>query len=63
MSAEEIAAHLGVAKDSVDTWIAKKDMPAHRVGRLGKFKVTEVDEAVRRHGADETARSSLKRAR
>ena len=48
VSADVIAEHLGVTKDSVYTWIAKKDMPAHRVGRLWKFQVTEVDAWVRR---------------
>ena len=47
-----IAEHLGVMKDSVYTWIAKKGIPAHRVGRLWKFKVTEVDEWVRREDVD-----------
>lgn len=58
VSAEAIAEHLGVTKDSVYTWIAKRDMPAHRVGRLWKFKVTEVDHWVRSSGADESAKPS-----
>lgn len=63
MSADVIAEHLGVTKDSVYTWIATKGMPAHRVGRLWKFKVTEVDEWVRREDADETAKPPSKRGR
>jgi excisionase family DNA binding protein len=63
VSADAIADHLGVTKDSVYTWISKKDMPAHRVGRLWKFKVTEVDDWVRSSGADETAKPSKKGAR
>lgn len=63
MSAGAIAEHLGVTKDSVYTWIAKKDMPAHRVGRLWKFKVTEVDEWVRSEGADQTAKPFKRRGR
>jgi excisionase family DNA binding protein len=51
VSADVIAEHLGVTKDSIYTWIAKNDMPAHRVGRLWKFKVTEVDSWVRGDGA------------
>ena len=43
VSADVIAKHLGVPKDSIYAWIAKKGMPAHRVGRLWKFRVTEVD--------------------
>ena len=55
VSADVIAEHLGVTKDSIYAWIAKKGMPAHRVGRLWKFKVTEVDAWVHRDGADEAS--------
>jgi len=55
VSADVIAEHLGVTKDSIYAWIAKKGMPAHRVGRLWKFKVTEVDAWVCRDGADEAS--------
>lgn len=47
LSAEQIATHLGVTKDTVYLWIAEKSMPAHRVGRLWKFQASEVDEWVR----------------
>lgn len=57
VSADEIAAHLGVTKDSVYSWIAKRGMPAHRVGRLWKFQVSEVDAWVRADQADDTAGS------
>lgn len=60
VSADVIAEHLGVTKDSVYSLIAKKDMPAHRVGRLWKFKVTEVDDWVRRKRAGETAAKARK---
>lgn len=55
MSADVIAKPVGVTKDSVYAWIAKKDMPSHRVQRLGKFKDFDVDEWVRRKEADDTA--------
>ena len=32
-------------------WIDKTDIPAHRVGRLWKFKKNEVDDWVRAGGA------------
>lgn len=47
LSAGAIASHLGVTKDTVYAWIAEKDMPAHKVGRLWKFQGCEVDEWVR----------------
>ena len=43
-SLEEIAEHLGVSKDTVYRWIADKDMPAHKVGKLWKFKISEIDQ-------------------
>lgn len=57
LSADDIASHLGVTKDTVYTWIADKGMPAHKVGRLWKFQSAEVDDWVRREGAaDDTAK-------
>lgn len=47
LSVDEIADYLGVSKDTVYGWISKREMPAHKVGRLWKFKTTEVDEWVR----------------
>lgn len=44
---DDVAAHLGVAKDSVYRWIEERRLPAHRVGRLFRFKLSEVDEWVR----------------
>jgi len=47
LSVEEIAQYLGISKDTVYTWINKKKMPAHKIGRLWKFKKDEVDIWVR----------------
>ena len=62
MSADIVSEHLGVTMDSIDTWIAKKDMPAHSVDRLWKFKITEIDDWVCSSGVDETAKFSKKGA-
>ena len=55
---EDVAAHLDVNKDSVYRWIEKMGLPAHRVGRLFRFKLSEVDEWVRANRANETANPS-----
>jgi excisionase family DNA binding protein len=52
-SVEEVTAHLGIVRDTVYRWIETKGMPAHRIGRLWKFKLSEVDAWVRSGGADE----------
>ena len=43
VSVEQLVEHLGVTRDSIYRWIDRKGLPAHRVGRLWKFKVSEVD--------------------
>jgi excisionase family DNA binding protein len=47
----EVATHLKVAEETVHRWIRSKDMPAHRLGRNWRFKISEVDEWVRSGGA------------
>ena len=47
VSVDDVAGHLGIAKDTVYRWIESKALPAHRVGRLWKFKLSDVDEWVR----------------
>ena len=54
LSVEEIGAHLGVSKETIYRWLEKKKMPAHRVGRLWKFKASEVDGWIKNGGAGES---------
>lgn len=51
VSVDAVANYLGVVKDSIHRWIEGRGLPAHRVGRLWKFKLSEVDEWVRRRGS------------
>lgn len=51
VSVEDIAKHLGVGKDSVYRWIENRGLPAHKIGRLWKFRVSEVDDWVRGDGS------------
>lgn len=53
VTAEQVAQHLGVVKDTVYRWREGRGLPAHKVGRLWKFQLSEVDEWVRAGGADE----------
>lgn len=52
VSVDSVAEHLGVARESVYRWIERRKLPAHKIGRLWKFKLTAVDEWVRAGGAD-----------
>lgn len=52
VSEEKIAEHFGVTRDSIYRGIDLKGLPAHRVGPLWSFKISEVDQWVRDGGAD-----------
>ncbi|NUM58474.1 MAG: helix-turn-helix domain-containing protein [Bdellovibrionaceae bacterium] len=54
LSVEEIAQHLGISKETVYRWLEKEKIPAHRVGKLWKFKASEVDAWVQSGAASET---------
>jgi len=56
LSVDEICRYLGVSNDTVYRWIDKSGMPAHRMGRLWKFKKYEVDGWVMAGGAAENSR-------
>ncbi len=51
VSVDEIRDYLGVTRDTIYKWISEKNMPAHRIGRLWKFKKGEVDDWIRSGGA------------
>jgi excisionase family DNA binding protein len=54
LSVDEIGNYLGVKRDTVYKWIGEKGLPAHKIGRLWKFKKDEVDEWVRAGSAVST---------
>ena len=54
VSVEQIAHHLNVKTFTIYKWLERKTMPAHKVGRLWRFKVSEIDQWVKTGGAAET---------
>jgi len=60
---ESVARHLGVAKDSIYRWIEERGLPAHRVGRLFRFKLSEVDAWVRQGNQGARSVRKIGRAR
>ncbi len=61
VGAEDVAAHIRVAKESIYRWIDLKAFPAHRVGRLLRFKLLDVDEWVESGDGDDAPPSSTGR--
>ncbi len=52
LSVDEIGDYLGIKRDTVYKWISEKGMPAHKIGRLWKFKKGQVDKWVEIGSAD-----------
>lgn len=49
---DEVAAHLRVARESIYRWVESKGFPAHRAGRLLRFRLSEVDKWMLCGGGD-----------
>jgi len=51
LSVKEICSYMGVSSDTVYRWVETHAMPVHRMGRLFKFKISEIDAWVKAGGA------------
>lgn len=54
LSVDDVAAYLGIRRDTIYKWIDRKKMPAHKVGRLWKFRRADIDKWVVSGMADES---------
>ncbi len=43
VTVDDVAAHLVVTRDSIYRWMQSKGLPAHRVGRAWRFRLSEID--------------------
>ncbi len=55
LSADEVAAFLGVKRDTVYKLIDRNGLPALKVGRLWKFRQEQINEWVNRQSGDQQA--------
>lgn len=46
VNVDDVAAHLSVTRDTIYRWMERKALPAHRLGRVWRFKLSEIDEWV-----------------
>ena len=53
LSVVEIAQYLGISKETVYRWLDAGRIPAHKIGKQWKFKVSEVDKWVMSGQAEE----------
>jgi excisionase family DNA binding protein len=45
-SIDEISEHIQVHKDTIRIWIKKGEIPAHKIGKQWRFRISEIDEWV-----------------
>lgn len=57
VSMDFITDYLDISRETILKWINLRDMPAHKVGRQWKFKVSDIDEWIRSGGAADKATS------
>jgi excisionase family DNA binding protein len=50
---DHVAGHLACSVDRIYCWLARRGFPGHRVGRVYRFNISEVDAWVRADGADD----------
>ncbi len=50
---KEVSEHLGITIDTIRKWIKDEKIPCHRVGKLWKFKLFDIDEWVKSGQAKE----------
>jgi excisionase family DNA binding protein len=50
---DDTAAHIVVARGSVYRWSDSECLPAHRFGKLWKFRLSEIDDWVQADGAND----------
>ena len=48
---KKVQTYLDVGRETILQWIAKRGMPAYKVSKLWKFKLSEVDDWIRSGGA------------
>ena len=54
LSMNEICECLGISRDTVLKWINNKNVLTHKIDKLWRFKVNEIDDWVRSNGQNKT---------
>lgn len=55
MNADEVAAYLGVSKRCVYGWVSRRRMPFLKIGRLTRFRRSDLDRWLHKQAVKEMA--------
>lgn len=61
LDVEGIAAHLKVSVPTIYRWIESQKIPCHRLGKLWRFKASEVDKWLVEGGANSSSAGSSRK--
>lgn len=53
-SMNEISEYLGITRDTALSWIEKRGMPGVKIGRVWKFKISEIDDWMRTNNTNKS---------
>ena len=51
LSVDDVSAYLGIRRGTVYKWVERRGLPARKIGRLLKFRCSEVDEWVEKRSS------------
>jgi excisionase family DNA binding protein len=55
---DEVTAHLDIKRDTLYRWISRRGLPGSKVGKVWRFRLSEVDDwmrSQREHDEDDSA--------
>lgn len=55
LSVEDVSIYLGVNRETVYKWVSDKGLPAHKIGRLWKFRKADVEKWVEQFSTNKKA--------
>jgi excisionase family DNA binding protein len=55
LTKEELARHMRVGLRTVDNWIASRRVPYIKIGRLVRFRLSDVERALKRYTVEEVS--------
>ncbi|MSP60799.1 MAG: DNA-binding protein [Myxococcales bacterium] len=61
VSVDDVAAHVGASRDTIYRWIDESGLPASKVGRFWKLRLSDVDKWIRSGGAAQHKRTEGRR--
>ncbi|GHV14279.1 helix-turn-helix domain-containing protein [Clostridia bacterium] len=57
-SIDDVAEHIQVHKDTIRLWIKRGEIPAHKMGKQWRFRISEIDDWIQSGRSAEITKGS-----